>query len=267
MRKRLVSRGLVVAVLAGAMSLAAASSHASPARGSASACSSLRNVVAFDGQASVTGGASASGSEDPAGTLTIELVRSAQKVHVHLADKRHEGNYYKFNGHASGGHVVVADVYGDTGGDYQGELNYNQPLGHLPAGSSAGAAVLGIDFSHCAYKFDITFGVQAAYTGDHEADFGHFVTFGATTDASFLPKNLHVHGAAVLKTFPHCEQRLAGNAGCAETYGEWMPELILLDECHTTNTSECSITDTNPALDTPTHFTWSLKPVFKKGKK
>lgn len=158
MRKRLVSRGLVVAVLAGAMSLAAASSHASPARGSASACSSLRNVVAFDGQASVTGGASASGSEDPAGTLTIELVRSAQKVHVHLADKRHEGNYYKFNGHASGGHVVVADVYGDTGGDYQGELNYNQPLGHLPAGSSAGAAVLGIDFSHCAYKFDITFG-------------------------------------------------------------------------------------------------------------
>ena len=264
MRKRMVTRAFVIAAAAGAIALAAAVGQASPARGSAGAdCSSLRNVDAFTGWVSESVGTAASGTEDPTGDLTIQIAAVAVHVRLNLNDKHHAGHIYSFGGGMSGGHVSVADSYADTGGNYFGDLKYG---GSLTA-SGGGNAELLIDFHTCRYKLWAAFIVDGTYTGDPEVDYGHELSFGATSSDGHLTQNLTAHNSEMLDTYADCRDPFASAGGCAQLYDAWMPELILLTECHTTNTSVCQPQDNNPKFTTPASFTLSLKPVFAKKKK
>lgn len=266
--KRIGPRVFLVASLAAAIGVAVAAGHAPSARGSAAAgCPSLRNVVAFDGHVSETIGEAFSGADGGDGTLTIQLGRVARNVHIHLGDKRHPRNatYYVFSGRTSGGHVSIDDVYEDTGLDYAGELKYDSAVS-----PNSGGGVLVIDRRSCTYKLNVGFVFAATYTGDPEVDRGHLVTFGASTspDVHIFAPSLGLHGGTLfrgpLAPQPACDPLLAD--ACAYLYSEWMPELLELYECGTVDLTNCSLADDDPHFKTPATFTWTLKPVYKKGK-
>jgi hypothetical protein len=259
----------LVASLAAAIAIAVAVGHASPARGSAATeCPSLRNVVAFDGHVSETIGEALSGADGGEGDLNIQLGRVASNVHIHLANKRHPGTpgapLYVFSARVSGGHVSIDDVYEDTGADYAGELKYE---GAVSPHSGGGSLV--IDRRSCTYKLNVGFVFEATYTGDPEVDRGHLVTFGASdSGAHIFAPNLGLGGGVAfrgaLAPQPGCDPVLA--EPCAYLSSDWMPELLELYECGTTDLTNCAITDDEPHFKTPATFTWTLKPVYKKGK-
>jgi hypothetical protein len=268
--KRIGPRVFSVASLGAAITIAVAVGHASPARGSAATeCPSLRNVVAFDGHVSETIGEAFTGSDGGGGTLTVQLGRVARNVHIHLADKRHRSTpgapYYEFSGRTSGGNASIDDVYEDTGADYAGELKYEGAVS--PAGAGVGGAVLVIDRRSCTYRLNVGFVFVATYTGDPEVDRGHLVTFGVSTspDAHLSGPHLALYGGIAFNgPQPGCDPLLPD--ACAYLHSGWMPELIELYECGTTDLTNCAISDDDPHFKTPATFSWTLKPVYKKGK-
>jgi hypothetical protein len=271
MKRTLALLGVLVPAVA-VLAASAATSNASTAARS-SGCPSFRNVLGFTGTLSLTSGAAASGQSGPSGTETIQLGR-VMHVHANIPFKSHVGRYYLFGGlhgvHTTGGTIMVDDYLQDTGPrDAEAELKYNR--------SAAGQFFLGgvgIDRDVCEYRLVIGVVLGATYQGSAEVDLGHLVTFGAWSRDFSVPHDLTLHwvGSQTLPTHPDCPdviQHIHDAVGCATVNSGWMPDLIELFECGSTDinavdpTGAC-LNDENPDLKTPSHLSWNLKPILKK---
>jgi hypothetical protein len=258
MRIRLAVAALVLAAIA--------ASGASTAGGAAKACPSLQNVVGFQGVVSLSVGAAASGGVgNYPGTETIQLASAVTQTRLHLFAKHHFGPIYSFNGPSTGGRVEVADSFDDTADDYHGDLKHDGP----PTGRPAGLVI--INFVTCLYKVAFGGGTGAEYTGDPEIDPGPTVTFGADSADKALPEDLKLHGSDSPDTTPDCDlSDILSTPSCSYLGGGWLTDLVELILCGNSDPGAdvtCKPDAVGLNLGTPAQFSWSLTPVFKKGKK
>jgi hypothetical protein len=230
-------------------------------------CASLRKVEAFKGYVSENVGASAS-AEWPAseggGAQTVQLGRSIVGAKVHLNDKKKSRVGANYTGAISGGTVVTDDVFQDTGtGDNAGELKYGGPLTNGGANASGGS--LGLSRKVCKYKLAVSFFIEAAYSGDPDADLGHWVSMGAFSETKPIPGDLKLDGHIDVQPQLDYPNNPSGHSqGSVALDSPWMGHLITLFECHSPDPIGNCLTNQNPEFETPATFSWHLRPVFKK---
>jgi hypothetical protein len=272
MKRTLLLLG-VLAPAAVVIAVSAATSNASTAARS-SGCPSFEHVIGFTGVVSLKAGAVANGSSGPSGTETIQLARALQ-LHIHTVGKRHDGRYYIFGGlhglRATSGKVMVDDYLQDTGPrDAEGELKYNR--------SAAGQTFLGgmgIDRDVCEYRLAVDASVSPTYQGSPEIDPAHLVSFGAWSSVIPVPHDLKLHwvGSQSFHTHADCPDliyHIHDALGCAYVNSGWMPDLIELLECGSTDInrvdpSGACLNNENPDLKTPASLSWNLKPILERG--
>ena len=189
-----------------------------------------------------------------------------------LDDLRYKGSIYEFIGSATGGKVQVDDSLDDTGTDEHGELKYDHPAdGHSEAG------YLIIDFRACAYNFAALANVSGTYEGDQSVEPSDLASFGAVSGNWAVPHNLILHGGdSAIDTYADtCDSSsffTINQPDCAALGSGWTAELITLVDCGNTDPvvvdpSSACMKNELPKLSTPGSFTWSLTPIFAKGKK
>ena len=230
-------------------------------------CAPLRTVEAFKGHVSENVGASASATWpaiEGGGAQTVQLGRSIVGANVHFGDKKKNEDGAEFLGRLNGGNVVTDDVFEDTGtGDNAGELKYGGPLKN--GGANANGGGVGLNRRACSYRVGVHFFIEADYSGDPDADLGHWVSMGAFSSNKSIPDDLKLDGHIDVQPrpdFPNDPE--VGRGGAVALDSPWMGHLITLFECDSPEPTGNCLNDQNPEFDTPATFSWHLRPVFMK---
>jgi beta-lactam-binding protein with PASTA domain len=215
----------------------------------------LAKAEAFQGTASTSFSATASGDDNNLGTTTVSLSRSADALRIDLNFVGSSAVGTAFEGSATGGAVSVKDLYTDSNpdGTTTGAQSASGPT--LPQSSALLVTVPGT----CDYQLSLSWGIDTTETGQwpNPPDTNPSVDGNAHTPPRPIPADLNLSGTATVPAYD------AGPNGYGKPYYEigsdpFAQEFETLSECHAVIASNCGPNDQPEGAAT---ISWNLSPL------
>jgi hypothetical protein len=258
---RVSSIRIVISLAAAPLTVTALALAAiAPTPAAASNCRRLKHVKSFHGHVSFSSDATTSGKDpDSGGTEEIDLHEQFQGVAVKLhelpASTVHP-ELREFVGEASGGNVSVQDSFENTGTDLSGQALY----GGRVSKKNGGAANLVIDRKNCRYLFAPGFHVRPTFSGDPGVNPGGLIGFSALPEYDFARDSLVLKDSQKSHLFEDSCANLTLKVSCVNLSTGWLGDYFRLQQCHSLDTSMCTLHPDDPIGHGDIH--WHLRPKF-----
>ena len=221
----------------------------------ASACPSLAKAEAFQGTASTSFSATASGDDNNLGTTTVSLSRSADALRIDLSIVGSSAVGTVFEGAATGGAVNVNDHYTDSNpdGTTTGAQSASGPTD--PNSSAQLVTVAGT----CDYQLFLGWGIHTTEMGQwpNPPDTNPSVDGNAQTPPTPIPVDMNISGTATVPAYGGAPANM-GKPFYEIGSDAFAQEFETLSECHSVVTSSCGPNDQPEGTAT---ISWNLSPL------
>jgi hypothetical protein len=251
----------VISLAVGALAVTALALAAiAPTPAAANGCRRLKHVKSFHGHVSFNFDGDTSGTDpDSGGMEEIGLHQHFQGVEVklhRLPPSTVHPELRLFVGEASGGNVSIQDSFENTGTDLSGQANYSGPVSK----KGGGAAELVVDRNKCRYLFQAGFHVRPTFSGDSVINPGSLVGFAAEPEVDSVGAGLTLKDDQTLHLLEAPCAITSFMGSCANLGTGWLGDYFRLAQCHSLDTSKCTLHPDDPIGHPNIH--WHLKPKF-----